>query len=164
MKRILLGALCVMVLPLAQAITIDFGTQWDKSNLPSQVLGFEGGTFSDKGDIAGLLNSKAGTSFSASEIFKTDKPAEVDDQFAVPEGWNYLVVQYDGPNGGSVVIQLGGAGALVPYESYDIWGGNSEQYKVSHYAVAGAVPDAGTTAALLGLGLLGVGFLGRRKA
>ena len=69
----------------AQAITIDFGTQWDSSNLPLEVLGHSSGNgFSTETQIANLLNSVAGTTFGSSDIFKTDKPiANVGGQFAV---------------------------------------------------------------------------------
>ena len=150
----------------AQAITIDFGTQWDASNLPLEVLGHSGGNgFSTETQIADLLNSVAGTTFASGDIFKTDQSIQnVGGQFAVSSGWDYLVVQYDGPNGGSVVIALDGNAALVPYVSYNIWGNKPTKYDVSHFAVAGpkSVPDGGSTVALLGLGLVGMGSL-RRK-
>jgi hypothetical protein len=87
-----------------------------------------------------------------------------DGYFTVPAGWNYLVVQYDGPNGGSVVIQLDGNDAKVPFDSSLIWG-TGDQYAVSHFSVAGPgteVPDGGSTLALLGFALVGVDQL-RRK-
>lgn len=156
----------------AQAIT-NYGNSWDKDNLPSEVwasaLGVQASTDTD---IADLLNSVKGTSFVAADIHKTNEPAEINvvnpygGQFSVPAGWAYLVVQYDGKNAGNVIIELGGDGALVPYNDYNLWATEAGKRAVSHFAVAGpvAVPDGGATAALLGLGMLGLGFLARRKA
>lgn len=159
----------------ARAVTIDFGTQWDFP-LPSEVIGYAdaspANSFSTETQIKTLLNSIAGTSFDAADIHKTNSPSNVGGQFSVGAGWNYLVVQYDGPNGGSVVIELNGADALVPYYGSNIWG-TGTQYGVSHFSVAGqhqgdipgvGVPDGGTTALLLGLGLIVIGCVRRKIA
>lgn len=160
----------------ASANTIDLGTVWDSSNPPSQVLGFMassgGGDFATAASLASALNSIAGTSYTGGQIHKTDdppmsdSPSNTSNQFAVEAGWKYLIVSYDGKNGGAIVIQLDGAAALVPYYSYDYWwnGTSTESYAVTHYGVAGSVPDGGATAGLLGLGMLGLVAAARRKA
>jgi len=164
----------------ANAITIDFGTSWPAFTAPgldtyasspfNLVLAKEDGQHSTESDIATLLNSVVGGSFLAADIHKTDQPPEIggsDGYFTVPSGWEYLVAQYDGPHGGSVVIQLDGNDAKLPFASSLIWG-TGDQYAVSHFSVAGlhpesiTTPEGGATVMLLGIGLIGIAAL-RRK-
>lgn len=166
----------------AQAVTIDFGTSWPVFTAPgvgnyatapyNRVMGTEGGTHSNETVIATYLNTVAGTTFVAADIHKTNSPTELggsNGYFTVPAGWNYLVAQYNGPNGGSVVINLGGNDAKVPFDSSVIWG-TGDQYAVSHWSVAGPtarVPDGGMTLALLGISLAslaGSTYVRRRAA
>jgi hypothetical protein len=166
----------------AGAATIDFGTSWAAwgnayytTSPGNRVIGIDGGTHSNESDVAAVLNAKAGTTFLAADINKTNSVTELggtDGYFAVPGGWDWLVVQYDGPNGGSAVIRLDGNDAKVPYDSSVLWG-TGDQYGVSHYSVAGvhvtssqtpAVPDGGTTISLFGLGLMSVALLRRKFA
>ncbi|MEI7909582.1 MAG: VPDSG-CTERM sorting domain-containing protein [Verrucomicrobiota bacterium] len=194
MKNILqlVGTACLFGLiqnQQAHANVIDFGTSWPAITATGQITddpyaasaspynlvlaAAKGAGYSTKTQIANLLNLVTTTTFSSSDILKTDNPPELggsDGYFMITSGWKYLVVQYDGPNGGSVVIELDGSGAKVPYDSALIWG-TGDKYAVSHYAVAGVasngnpqpVPDGGTTAAMLGLSLLGLRFALRRK-
>lgn len=176
MKKILLSmtaASAITMLNFSALAITDYGNFWDKNNLPSEVwvssLGVQAST---ETQIADLLNTVKGTSFTAGEIFKTTNPLEINvvppygGQFEVPGGWSYLVVQYDGKNAGNIIIELGGVGALVPYNDYNLWATDPGKRAVSHFSVAGpvSVPDAGFTATLLGLGMLGLSFLARHKA
>lgn len=166
----------------AHAYTIDFGTSWpaaftgqgvgDYGAAPYDLVlearqGTAGDSFSTEAQIADLLNDVLATTiWDASDINKYDKPAELggsNGYFEVASGWDYLIVQYDGKNGGSVVIELNGNAAKVPYDSAPIWG-SGDQYAISHYSLAGPVqvPDGGATLAMLGLGLVGFAIV-RRK-
>jgi hypothetical protein len=152
----------------ARATTLDLGTSWDAANLPSEVIGLAAGAgHSTETQIADLINSFAGTTFGAADILKTNQPDLTTNalgQIVIGGGWDFLAIQYDGPNGGSVVIALNGMDALAPWLSYNIWGG-TDQYSVSHISVAGphaSVPDSGATVALLGLGLAATALV-RRK-
>lgn len=171
----------------AQAVLIDFGTSWPSYTAPgtgnyaldpfNRVLGIEDGQHANEAEVATVLNLIAGTTFVAGDITKynggdllpdasiLEELGGADGYFLVPSGWNYLVAQYDGKNGGSVVIQLDGNSAKVPWDSSLIWG-TGDKHALSHYSVAGSsnVPDGGTTAAMLGLSLLGMRFFFRRKA
>jgi hypothetical protein len=174
----------------AHAVPIDFGTSWPSFTAPNaesyasaplnRVRGISGGQYANEGEVAAVLNLIAHTTFGAGKITKYDAGQLLPDlstlselggddgYFLVPSGWTYLVAQYDGKNGGSVVIQLDGNSAKVPWDSAAIWG-TGDKHSLSHYSVAGTsnilgVPDGGTTAAMLGLSLLGMGFIFRRKA
>lgn len=180
-------------------VTIDFGVSWpDYSDIGAGnyatspydlVRGVaKDNNYANESDIAELLNLVVKTSFIGTDIDKTDTEGNFvelfdgtekeDGYFLVPAGWNYLVAQYGGPQGGgSVVVQLSGNDAKVPFDSSSIWG-SGDKYAVSHYSVAGPIditnlqppaevpraPDGGTTAAMLGLSLLGMGFMARRKS
>lgn len=171
---------------MANAVLLDFGTSfpdftavgvgsYSTGNLSLIKKVAPGSGYSTETQIAGLLNTLPGNSFDQTEIFKFGAPIEnlhPDGFFTVPEGFNWLVVQYDGPNGGSVVFQLSGNGATVPYDSSNIWG-EGDKYAVSHFALAQAcdipppppppsVPDGGQTVAMLGLGLISLGMIKRK--
>jgi hypothetical protein len=78
-------------------------------------------------------------------------------------GYNWVIAKYDADKAGSLVWYIGGAGLgeiTVPLEF------NGKE--VSHISAYGRdpgtnTPDGGTTVALLGLGMLGLGYLSRRK-
>lgn len=86
-------------------------------------------------------------------------------------GFEYVIAKYDGPNAGSVVFYFGGAAFTLPADGYSIWG-NEGQYALSHWTgfngpgtgpgPGPGVPDAGSTLALIGLAVTGLGLL-RRK-
>jgi hypothetical protein len=91
-------------------------------------------------------------------------------------GFEYVIAKYDGPNAGSVVFYFGGAAFNLPLNSADIWvNGQNEGYGLSHWTgfnpgpgtgpgpgPGPGVPDAGSTLALIGLAVTGLGLL-RRK-
>ena len=167
---------------LAQAVTIDFGTSWPvfsgintgnyAASPYNRVLAVDDGLHSNEVDVAAFVNDALGTSYASTDINKFDAPVELggeDGYFLIPVGWTYLVVQYDGPQGGSVLVNLGGNSASVPYDSSAIWV-TGDKYAVSHYSLIGpttpptttsTVPDGGPTVLLLGVALLGIAALRR---
>ena len=79
-------------------------------------------------------------------------------------GTGWLLAKYDGPNGGDVLFKIDGA-FTIPQDSGTLWeNDNGKGYGLSHYTVfsSRSVPDGGATAALLGVGLLGLAAF-RRK-
>lgn len=175
----------------AHAVLLDFGTSWPGvftgvgaapyNTAPyNRVIGAVPGQHANETAVAAALNSALpGDPFDAGDILKFGAPAELggsDGQFGVQPGYDWLVIQYDGPNGGSVIIRLGGNSALVPYDSADLWG-SGDQYAVSHYSLVNLhegppdgddpgtpVPDNGPTVALMGLSLLTLGLIKRKTA
>jgi hypothetical protein len=78
-------------------------------------------------------------------------------------GFTYLLGKYDGPNGGDEVWNVQGLTGIVtiPLKGF---GPDNNKYGLSHFTLfggGGQVPDGGTTAALLGAALAGIGFLRR---
>ena len=89
------------------------------------------------------------------------------------QGFTYLIGSYDGPNGGSEVWYIGGlvAGDVINIPRYAEPTGSprnlvqSSRYLMTSYNLLNptpSVPDGGTTAVLLGMGILGLQFLKRR--
>jgi hypothetical protein len=86
------------------------------------------------------------------------------------QGYTYLIGSYDGPNGGSEVWYIGGlvAGDVINIPRYAEPTGSprnliqSSRYLMTSYNLMNPVPDGGTTAVLLGMGILGLQFLRRR--
>jgi VPDSG-CTERM motif len=94
--------------------------------------------------------------------------------------FTYLVVAYDGPNGGAAIYNISGlaAGTVLTLSRYAqpttpgspgvgplIDGGDINQYQMTGFTFLNpgtSVPDGGTTAALLGISMVGLGFLRRR--
>ena len=78
-------------------------------------------------------------------------------------GFTYLLGKYDGPNGGSEVWNVQGLTGLMTIPLKGLPPDN--QFGLSHFTLFGGgstqVPDGGTTAALLGAALAGMGFLRR---
>jgi hypothetical protein len=84
----------------------------------------------------------------------------------VEAGWEYLAAKYDGPNGGLVVIYLGGESATLPTTSWNLWvNKQGKGYGLSGWIAYNtvclvnctlpdepepSVPDSGSTAMLLG--------------
>lgn len=90
----------------------------------------------------------------------------------VDDGYDYLAVKYDGPNGASEVYYLGDVlpGTMI-YIPANAFGVNNTQYGLSGWNFFNAitttnpppsVPDGGSTVALLGVALAGAEAL-RRK-
>lgn len=85
-------------------------------------------------------------------------------------GFEYVLAKYDGLNGGSVLFYLGGGSMTLPGTSEPLWvntAGNG--YGISHWTGFGpstppppSVPDAGSTLAMIGLAMTGLG-VARRK-
>lgn len=87
----------------------------------------------------------------------------------VPIGYDYAIAKYDGPNAGYVLFYLPAyvkefKTSLLPQDPYELWGKHTGQFEISGFTAFNTttVPDGGTTAALLGLGMLGLGILRRR--
>jgi hypothetical protein len=96
--------------------------------------------------------------------------------------YQYLVVTYDGPNGGAIVWYTGGFGANTTLEfaryAYPTGTGEDQhiventsgtRYGITHWTLLNptgpvSVPDGGATAVLLGLSMLGLGVARRRKS
>ena len=72
----------------------------------------------------------------------------------------YLGLTWDGPQGGTLFYYVGNETGPVYFESPTFPTGQT--YGLSHYMFTGAVPDGGTTVALLGLALAGLGVVRRR--
>jgi hypothetical protein len=84
-------------------------------------------------------------------------------------GYDWAFAKYDGPNAGYVLFYLGGAVAstIVPQYPANLWTTKSGKYGVSgvtfYNETPTQVPDSGTTAILLGAGLIFIGLI-RRKS
>jgi hypothetical protein len=85
---------------------------------------------------------------------------------SVGAGWDYVMAKYNGPNGGWVLWYIGGNAVTLPATSDDMWENPSgEGFAISHYTTFNrttTVPDGGTTLALLGVALGGLGLIRRR--
>jgi PEP-CTERM motif len=93
-------------------------------------------------------------------------------------GWTYLLGKYDGPNGGSLVWDVSGLTGDVKILAD--WGPSNKAYGLSHWSLYNYddgtsgqcggpgqppclnVPEPGTLA-IVGLGLIGVGIMRRRR-
>ena len=179
--KIALAAAAVLGLSLsAHALTIgDAQHAWyfDTSTLGANAAGtplthLSGGIndYNNLAAVVGLVNTVVNPDYLLTDgVFAPGgTPGNVGNQFAVATGWDYVLVRYDGPNGGLVLFKLDGNGGSIPFFGYDLFtSGSTDSYGVSHYSLVGAhttsVPDGGTTAALLGLGLVGMSFVARRR-
>jgi hypothetical protein len=80
-------------------------------------------------------------------------------------GFAYLAAKYDGPNGGLEIWDIAGIAAgttiTIPQNAF---GAGNNQYGLSGWTLfnSTSVPDAGSTAALLGFALVGGELLRRR--
>lgn len=88
---------------------------------------------------------------------------------ATPTGldaFEWVVGKYDGQNAGYVLFNMSDFGGdTIPEFSFDIWGTHAGQYQLSNitgYGGTTTVPEPASTL-LLGLGLAGVAFFGRKK-
>lgn len=78
-------------------------------------------------------------------------------------GYLYLAAKYDGPNYGTEVWYVGGLSGVITIPPSG--GGTSgTKYGISGISLFNptSVPDGGSTAILIGLGMLGLGFLRQR--
>lgn len=82
-------------------------------------------------------------------------------------GFLWAVAKYAGPNAGYVLFHVPTFGATLPQLPATIWGNTQDTgLGISHFVGFGTsttVPDGGATLGLLGLGMLGLGYLRRRK-
>lgn len=84
--------------------------------------------------------------------------------------YEWVLAKYDGQNAGYVLFNVADYGNTIPLTSENLWYSNEAQgegYGLSHFTGFGSkppngVPDAGSTLGLLGLAILGIGFV-RRK-
>jgi len=172
MKKIIISLIAAISVfaAVSKAVTINLGSTLEASDLFGLTPGSVANT---ELEIAAFINGKTGTTtFGQADILKDlggVPTKDANNQFSVPAGYNWLVVQWDGPNGGAGLIQLNGNAALVPFYSYPLWGSNSAQYGVSHYGLAGGsdlerVPDGGSTALTLGFALMAIVWVRRRMS
>jgi hypothetical protein len=88
-------------------------------------------------------------------------------------GFDWILAKYDGLNGGSILFYVGGGTLVLPSTSEPLWTNPAGQgYGISHWTGFGpstpppppppSVPDAGSTMALFGAALGGLGLM-RRK-
>jgi len=104
--------------------------------------------------------------FSGSVGGHVDAPANtlsLSFNFAV-EQETYLALTWDGPNGGTQFFYVGGE---TGWDTFVAPFFKDKQYGLSHYIFTGpktpSVPDGGTTALMLGLGLVALARVGYRR-
>jgi len=85
--------------------------------------------------------------------------------------FDYILVKYDGAEAGYVLFYTGNLTGtfVVPSPSFPLWTDQTSQYVANGWSaytcttsVCGAVPDGGSTSALLGSALFAMGVLARR--
>ena len=88
---------------------------------------------------------------------------------SIPAGYEYVLAQYNGFDAGDVLWYLGGAATTLPANSSPLWllpsnppRGRNLTHWTAFNPITVAVPDGGSTLALIGVGLTALGFL-RRK-
>jgi hypothetical protein len=114
-----------------------------------------------------LGDYKANTAFDYSGVIDGSSAfKDADGIGGISAGWDYVLAKYDGQNAGYVLFYLGGEASTIPEFPYDLWTTNTTQYQISHYTLFNGhnVPDGGTTAVLLGLGLVILAVANRRRA
>src|SRR5687767_5558423 len=109
-----LGALAALVFSSGHAATLNFGFHLEPTDTHLGTSFTSGNAGNTESDIASIINGSTGTTFTSAQVFKTNKAdiaaigSGVNDQFLVPAGWNWLLVKYDGPNGGVALFSLAG--------------------------------------------------------
>ncbi len=174
-RRLLLVVICGLFgsAHFAQATTIDFGVSWPtftsvntgaySSDPLDRVLAVASANYGPEAAIAAYVNSVLGTTYDALDVVKTSAGGlEVnppDGYLVIPSGWTYVVLQYGGPTGTAMIIELDGNGAQVPFDSALI-SGSGDKFGMSHFSVIGptstSVPDGGATVLLLGCAFMGL--------
>lgn len=180
MKKLLLTSACLIGLAVSQvANAISFGPSdavafftgsWNDSNA-SDVASAVGVPVGDVGTLqykATPPSSESGPLSSSYDTSYTTVGSDIKGFTisyvggAVADG-KYLVAK-DGNPHGHYIFDLSGWNGTDPIVVSGLW---PNQGNLSHASIWGGkkqVPDGGATAALLGLGMLGLGFLARRKA
>jgi hypothetical protein len=95
-------------------------------------------------------------------VSTTDTDDSIPDPLPINvSGYTYLLAKYDGPNGGDYVWYVAGMGNVTIPKKAQF---GNKNVGLSHYSLFNptGVPDGGTTLALLGLGMLGLGAVARR--
>jgi hypothetical protein len=85
-------------------------------------------------------------------------------QQLVVTGFDYVLAKYDCSNAGYILFYLPVFGSTIPVSPDNFWTTTS-QYTISHltrFNASTTVPDGGATLGLLGLGLMGLGYVRRR--
>jgi hypothetical protein len=179
----LFGAVCAILLVLAcagKATALSFG---DGRDLGQVLFGIPSGDADRTAYVNHLIDMAPGTSDSFSgQTFNRSLanpgpgfPNYPDAVFALNgtsttinlgDGslYSYLFAKYDGPNAGSEVWYVGGIIGNITIPGFGLAGQN---YGLSGWTLFGPggtphVPDGGATAALLGLGLVGLAGLRAR--
>lgn len=92
---------------------------------------------------------------------------QIDDGSNDVSGYLWVLAKYDGQNAGYVLFYVPDllVANTIPLFSDSIWTNiKGEGYQLSHFTGFGStsVPDGGTTLGLLGLAMLGLGYLRKR--
>lgn len=87
----------------------------------------------------------------------------------VSSEYEYAIAKYDGQNAGYILFYLPDFGYTLPNEPFNFWSaGPGQEWAISHFTPFNGtrditeVPDGGATLGLLGLGLMGLGYVRRR--
>ena len=91
-------------------------------------------------------------------------------QLTISSEFEYAIAKYDGQNAGYILFYLPAFGYTIPNEPFNFWSaGPGQEWEVSHIIPLNGipreiteVPDGGATLGLLGLGLMGLGYVRRR--
>jgi hypothetical protein len=117
------------------------------------------------GNAYTLFNTQAGT-LKYVDLSQSVFTGAVGGDNLVPNvtGYEYLVVKYDGANGEAYVINIRGITGDVQVPATDPRKNTHNRYLLFNDITPGTrVPDGGSTAILLGLGIVGAGLLRRRN-
>ena len=117
-------------------------------------------------DISGVKYKTSSVDYNGSVLASSGVRVDTGNLLSVAAGYDYVVAKYDGKNAGYVVWYLGGQAATIPEYSNNIWqNGAGAGYQISGYTAyrSTSVPDGGATAALLGVGLIGLAAIRRKK-
>jgi hypothetical protein len=171
-------ALSLLLATSGRAVTLSIG---DANELGFVWYGIPSGDADRTAYVNHLVGMAVGTSDSAlgqsfirsnntfgtlaTAVFASDGTGTSVD---VTGGYTYLFAKYDGPNYGSEVWDISGLTGTITIAA------TAGGYGLSGWSLfnpgsggggggGGNVPDGGTTAILVGLGLLGMGFVARRR-
>ncbi|HEX7859474.1 MAG TPA: VPDSG-CTERM sorting domain-containing protein [Verrucomicrobiae bacterium] len=130
----------------------------------NQLLGL--GADAGPTTISGVIYKTSSVDYNGSLLPSAGTRVDTGNLLSVAAGYDYVVAKYDGKNAGYVVWYLGGQSATLPEYSNNIWqNGAGAGYQISGYTAyrSTSVPDGGATAAFLGVGLLGLAAIRRKK-
>lgn len=148
---------------------INFGIPAGDSDITSYLNHLIGMSLSSANSFSGQDFTRSGNSFSpldAATLVSRTTSGFSGNTVKVTSGYEYLMAKYDGPNYGTEVWYIGNLTGTITIPAF---GG---QYGISGYALftpkttttnhQATVPDAGSTAFLLGAALSGLGMMARR--